>query len=260
MKSPGYGGLSLASALRIERGDVVSFVGGGGKTTSMFQLARELCADGLRVVATTSTHIAEDQIGLFPVYVHQEDMSDLGSCLDRFGQCLVVGRPDNKGGVFRIPPETIIGLKSRTDIDCILIEADGSKSRPFKAPAAHEPVILEITTILSPVVGMNCIGMPLDESAVHRPEIVVSLTGFETGSPITPEMVARTLAHPDGGAKGLPAGARLIPILNKIDLCDLQIARETAQKLLAFSNIDSVILSSVDRDPPVGEIWSSRRE
>ena len=36
--------MPLARALRVERGDVVSFVGGGGKTTAMFRLASELSA------------------------------------------------------------------------------------------------------------------------------------------------------------------------------------------------------------------------
>ena len=82
-------GLSLAKALRVDRGAVVSFVGGGGKTTSMFRLARELSAAGLRVVATTSTHIAEDQIHIVPAYINPEEMASLGTCLDRYGQCLI---------------------------------------------------------------------------------------------------------------------------------------------------------------------------
>ena len=250
-----HSGISLAEALCIKRGDVVSFVGGGGKTTSIARLARELSAIGWRVIATTSTHIAEDQIGLFPAHALPGDVALLSLCLDRYGQCLVVGPPDGKGSVLRITPETIIGLKSHPDVDCILIEADGSKSRPFKAPAAHEPVVPEMTTILVPVAGMNCIGQPLDEKTVHRPEIVARLAGCEPGSAISPEIIARTLAHPDGGAKNLPAGARMVPLLNKADTADVQAIRETARKLLEFSNVDSVVAGSVDRDPAVMKFW-----
>lgn len=248
-------GIPLAKALRVKRGDVVSFVGGGGKTTSMLRLAGELSAAGFRVVATTSTHIAEDQIRLFPVFIHPDEVASLGACLDRCGQCLLVGLPDGKGRVFHISPDLITGLKTRPDVDCILIEADGSKSRPFKAPAAHEPVVLEITTILVPVVGMNCIGKSLDETAVHRPEIVAALAGARPGDRITPEMIARVLAHVDGGAKGLPPGARLVPLLNKADTCDIRAAHETARRLLAYPNVDSVLVASVDRDPPVLKAW-----
>jgi len=250
--------MSLADALRVERGDVISFVGGGGKTTSMFRLADELTAAGLRVVATTSTQIAEDQIRLAPAYVHPGELDSLGQCLDRHGQCLVVGLPDGKGRVFNISPEIILELKKRPDVDCVLIEADGSKSRPFKAPASHEPVVLNITTILVPIVGLNCVGRFLDDSTVHRPEIAASLADVPVGSPITPETIARVLSHPEGGAKNLPAGARLVPLLNKVDLCDIRTAGEIADSLLKHPNVDSVIVGSVDRDPPIREVWIMR--
>ena len=40
-------GIMLANFLNISKGDVVSFVGGGGKTSLMISLARELAPDGL---------------------------------------------------------------------------------------------------------------------------------------------------------------------------------------------------------------------
>ena len=248
-------GTTLADALRVEPAAVVSFVGGGGKTTAMFRLADELTTAGLRVVTTTSTHIAEDQIPLSPAYINPEELSSLGKCLDRHGQCLVAGLPDGKGRVFNISPEVILDLKKRPDVDCILIEADGSKSRPFKAPASHEPVVLDITTILVPVVGMNCMGMPLDDATVHRPEIAAALADVPVGSIITPETVARVLAHAEGGAKSLPAGARLVPLLNKVDLCDIQTACEIAEKLLKHPNVDAVLVCSMEQDPPVRRVW-----
>jgi molybdenum cofactor cytidylyltransferase len=251
--------ISLAGGLRASRGAVVSFVGGGGKTTSMFRLAGELAAAGLRVVATTTTHIAEDEIRLAPAYVHPGEMASLGERLDRCGQCLLSGLPDGKGRVFNISPETVLGLKERPDVDCILIEADGSKSHPFKAPAAHEPVVLDITTILVPVVGMNCVGRPLDEATVHRPEIAARLSGTRVGAPITPETIARVLAHPDGGAKGLPPGARLVPLLNKVDASDVETAEEIAERLLEYRNVDSVLAGSADRDPPVRRVWLRKK-
>lgn len=245
----------MAEALRVKRGAVVSFVGAGGKTTAMFRLADELTAAGLRVVTTTSTHINEDQIRLSPAYIHPEELASLGECLDRHGQCLVAGLPDGKGRVFNISLEVIRNLKKRPDVDCILIEADGSKSRPFKAPAPHEPVVLDITTVLVPIVGMNCVGKALDDTNAHRPEIAAVLADVPVGSTITPETVARVLSHADGGAKGLPPGARLVPLLNKVDTSDMRYAEEIATKLMKHSNVDSILVGSVDQDPPILKVW-----
>ncbi|MBN1317047.1 MAG: hypothetical protein JXA42_16315, partial [Anaerolineales bacterium] len=60
---------SLAAALDIRRGDIVAFVGGGGKTSAMFQLAGELVAAGWRVITTTTTHIGREQASLAPLHV-----------------------------------------------------------------------------------------------------------------------------------------------------------------------------------------------
>ena len=101
--------ISLAGALRVGRGDVVAFVGGGGKTTSMFRLAAELSAAGLRVVTTTTTHIREEEAHLSPASVSIDEIEkSLKECLDRHGQCLLLGAPDGKGRVHGASLELIV--------------------------------------------------------------------------------------------------------------------------------------------------------
>jgi molybdenum cofactor cytidylyltransferase len=250
-------GISLARALRVERGAVVSFVGGGGKTTSMFRLAAELSAASWRVVTTTTTHISEEQARLAPASIRPDELFSLGARLDEFGHCLIVGMPDGKGRVQSVSPDLIAGLKTRSDIDCILVEADGSRSLPFKAPGKHEPVVPGITTILVPIAGLNAIGMPLDEAHVHRAEIAAQLAHTRVGSRVSPEIVARVLSHPRGGAKQLPPGARLVPLLNKADDgCDMRRARVLAEKLAANPAVDAVLICSMRNTLPVREAWS----
>ena len=249
-------GIPLVKALRAGRGDVVSFVGGGGKTTSMFRLAAELCAAGLRVVTTTTTHISLEQVHLSPASIVIDDLDSLTQHLDRHGQCLVIGPPDGKGRVYGASSELIAELRVRPDIDAILVEADGSRSRPFKAPGEHEPVVPENTTILVPIAGLNILGQPLDEDHVHRSEIAAALAQAPVGSPITAETVARVLSHPQGGAKHRPTGARLVPLLNKADTNDaIRQGGEVAEKLLAYSNVDAVIINSMQQNLSVLEVW-----
>jgi molybdenum cofactor cytidylyltransferase len=250
-------GMPLARALRIERGAIVSFVGAGGKTTSMFRLAAELRSEGMRVVATTTTHISEDQARIATVSIHPENLDELGGHLDRHRHCLIVGPPDGKGRVEGVSKEFIARLQIRSDVDVILIEADGSRSRPFKAPGEHEPVVSELTTILVPIAGLNAIGLALNEDNVHRAEIIAALAKEKAGAPISAETIARILSHPLGGAKYCPAGARLIPLLNKADAhCDMLGARQAAERLIEFPNVDSVAISSMKEDPPVREVWA----
>src|SRR5262249_16417193 len=137
---------------------------------------------------------------------------------------------------------------------CLVNEADGSRMRPFKAPAAHEPVIPAATTLVVPVVGADVLGQPLDAEHVHRPELVSALTGATVGVPVTPEIVAGVLAHPDGGRQGVPADARVVVVINKVDsLPDRKPAHETAERLLRDRAIHAVILAALRRDDPVIE-------
>jgi molybdenum cofactor cytidylyltransferase len=249
-------GMSLARALRIERGAIISFVGGGGKTTSMFRLAAELSSAGMRVVATTTTHISEDQARIAPASIHPENLDELGGHLDRHGNCLIVGPPDGKGRVEGVSKELIARLHLRSDVDIILVEADGSRSRPIKAPGEHEPVVSELTTILVPIAGLNAIGLALNEDNAHRAEIIASLANEQTGVPISPEMIARILSHPRGGAKHCPAGARLIPLLNKADVhADMTGAHQAAERLIEHPAVDSAVISSMKEASPVREVW-----
>ena len=49
--------LTLARAIGVKAGDIISFTGGGGKTSSMYHLAGELHRSGMSVIITTTTHI-----------------------------------------------------------------------------------------------------------------------------------------------------------------------------------------------------------
>jgi molybdenum cofactor cytidylyltransferase len=249
--------ISIAKALRVTRGSVVSFVGGGGKTTSMFRLADELSSEGARVVTTTTTHISKEQVRIAPAAITLDEIDQLTARLNQHGHCLLIGPPDGKGRVYGASSELIAELHGRPDVDVVLVEADGSRSLPFKAPGQYEPVVPEATTILAPIAGLNSIGQPLDESHVHRSELAAELAQQPLGSAITPRTLARVLSHPQGGGKNCPPGARLVPILNKADSDEaLQQANEAATSLLTFASVDTVVISSMQQDLPVREAWT----
>ncbi|MFQ5578753.1 MAG: selenium cofactor biosynthesis protein YqeC, partial [Anaerolineae bacterium] len=134
--------------------------------------------------------------------------------------------------------------------DVILNEADGSRMRPFKAPAAHEPVIPATTTLVAPVAGLDALGRPLNDTTVHRAALVSQLSRTPLKSPITPAVIARALAHPAGGLKNVPPAARVVPLLNKLDAADPGAARRLARQLLRTARIDSVAVGSAGRDNP----------
>jgi molybdenum cofactor cytidylyltransferase len=105
------------------------------------------------------------------------------------------------------------------------------------------------------VVGADVFGQPLDADRVHRPELVSGLTGAPLDTPVTPAVVAGVLAHPHGGRKGVPEGARVVVIINKVErLADRRLAYETAELLLREPAIQAVVLTTLRSDDPVLEV------
>jgi molybdenum cofactor cytidylyltransferase len=156
-----------------------------------------------------------------------------------------------------VPPALLDRIAALPAVDAVIVEADGSRRLPFKAPAPHEPVIPASATIVVPIAGLDVLGQPLDTEHVHRPQLVAELTGAAPGDPVTPTMIAAVLAHPQGGAKDAPPSARLIPTLNKVeDEATLAAAREIARLLLTHPRVDSVLIGAAQADDPVQEVWS----
>ena len=117
--------------------------------------------------------------------------------------------------------------------DHVIVEADGAARRCIKAPEAWEPVIPPCVDRVVAVVGMDCLGKAVSDESVFRRERFTEITGLDRGDIITPMSVARLLAHPEGGLKGVPTSADLLVFLNKMDLVeDEQALRETVAAVL----------------------------
>lgn len=248
--------MTLAEALGVVDGDVVALVGAGGKTTAMFRLAKELCAEGKKVVVTTTTRILPPTPSQASCSVEAEDG---GALLDSVrqalkGACPVVASrglaPDGK--LIAVEPGWVASLQRLADN--VLVEADGAAGRPFKAPKDYEPVIPPSATLVVPVVGVEIVGQPLSPETTHRPERIAAIANIHMGELITSEVVAEVMLHPQGNIKGSPKGARVIPLINKVDSQErLALAREIARHLLQ-RGARKVVLARCADEPPVVEV------
>jgi probable selenium-dependent hydroxylase accessory protein YqeC len=249
---------TLADALGARPDEVVALVGGGGKTTAMFRLAHEAVERGGRAITTTTTKIFAAQIALAPASIPAAaaTRARIASALEAHRHVLVIGDTDPATGKAEgVGLELFSRLRAWFPDACLVNEADGSRMRPFKAPAGHEPVIPPETTLVVPIVGADVFGKPLDADSVHRPQLISALSGAPLGTAITPEIVACVLAHPEGGLKGVPDGARVIVAINKVEsLPDRKPARETAERLLREPAIHAVLFTSMRAAVPILEI------
>lgn len=249
--------MRLATALRLSDRDVVAFVGGGGKTTAMFRLASEIAGGGGRAVTTTTTRIFAAQTQLVPVHV--QSVAEAKSALESSRHVLLTGPVDTaQGKAFGVTPDEIEHLRQLPKVSAVLVEADGSRMRPFKAPADHEPVIPPSATIVVVTVGIDIVGRPLTEKFAHRPELIARLAGAEIGAPITPAVVANVLGHAEGGLKNVPSRARVTALINKVEGSDNYAkAQELARLLLRSPEFNAVLIGAVaNPQRPVAEYWA----
>lgn len=219
-------GLEQLPFLR-ERGHVVSLVGGGGKTTLLYAMARHCAARGQRVLAATTTHILRPSVN----YAPDEAARD---ALWQAGEYAVAGTPAPdapNSKLTALPPKELSRWMAAADT--VLLEADGAKHHPCKAPAAHEPVILPESDIVLAVAGLSALGRPLAEVCFRLEEACV-LLGVSADAPLTPALLARLLASEQGGRKGVGT-RKFYAILNQADDAACRAAGEKTFAILQGS-------------------------
>jgi probable selenium-dependent hydroxylase accessory protein YqeC len=213
--------MPIEEILPLEGRGVLSLTGGGGKTSLMFHLARQLARSGKRVLTTTTTRIFVPTADQSETVLMDADpamiLRQAASCLNSAGHVTAAAQPAEAGKLKGFAPEAIRIFAESGLFDWIIVEADGSAHRPLKAPAEHEPVIPPTTTVLVTVAGLEALGLPLTEELVFRSELAGQLMELSMGGTITEEALARLLAHPLGPFKGAPSRARRFIFLNKAD-------------------------------------------
>lgn len=241
--------VDLVEALGLGRGPgLVSLVGGGGKTSLLFALAGELPG---RVVMTTTTRIFAAQMKRADqVCTLGDDWEARLQASD--GNLLLVGGIDGERAT-GVPIDLPGRLLAQPSVDWVVVEADGSRMRPVKAPADHEPVIPEETSLLVPVVGIDALARPIREVA-HRPERVCAITGLGPEETLGEEELAALLVSERGGLKNAPARARVAVLVNKVESrTQRESARRVARCVLREPRVDRVACGALLRAP--GESW-----
>lgn len=206
----------------------ICLVGGGGKTTVMYELAAAWAASGRKVLVLTSTHILRPADGSFAA-----DAAAVQKLWQQ-GRYAVIGTPEAATGKLTAPPQFLYeAMKPQADV--ILCEADGSKHQPCKAPAEHEPVLLPDSDIVLAVAGMDALGCSLAQ-ACQRPQPAAELLGCSLDSVIDEQMLAVLLLSEQGARKNVGARAYYI-VLNKCDLLKAA-QQEEMFRLLVGEGID----------------------
>ena len=122
--------MKLKDAFDIKPGEVISLVGGGGKTTLMFALARELARCSKMVITTTTTKIYEPLPADTSLLLLEKDENRIVKLLlqkqDDYNLITLASEKLPSGKLNGIRPSLVIKLAELGPVSCIIVEADGA--------------------------------------------------------------------------------------------------------------------------------------
>jgi len=220
--------LPLQQALKIPRG-ITAFVGGGGKSSLLLALGRELAREH-RVILCTSTHIyAPENVPL----LERAELPALKTAFENHS-LLCLGEREGAKLIPSVMPYT--GMRQAADY--VLVEADGAKGLPLKAHLPHEPVIPAGCDAVVYLLGADGFYQPV-KTAAHRAELYAKLLGLSPEDPVKPE----------DALKAVDFGDRVF--INKVETEErLQAAREFAR---AYKK--RTVLGALKYSPQAWEVW-----
>lgn len=257
-------GYYLIEALALGPKELIGLVGGGGKTTLMFRLAKEYLANGKRVVTTTTTKIFEPTPEETPFLLVEEDERKIKRqfvfLLEKYQHLTIAAQRIESGKLSGLSPDLIGELWLENEVDGLIVEADGAKRKPLKAPREGEPVIPSCTTLIIGLLGLDGLGKELNDENAFQADRISELTHTPKGEKITEETFIRLAIHPEGLFKGSPSEARKVVLLNKMDLLkEKEKAIQLGQRILREGSpgVERVLLGQLLKDPPVLEILGS---
>ena len=124
--------------------------------------------------------------------------------------------------------------------DFILIEGDGSKNLPLKAPKDNEPVIIKETNLVIGIMGFDSINKKIKDIC-HRPKLVSKLLRKDLDKIIDYKDLVEIAQHENGLKKNVNCKYKVI--INKVDKEEnLELCKNIAN-LCEKSNIDVVFTS-----------------
>jgi len=262
--------VKIFEALNLKERAFISLVGAGGKSTLFNRLAEELALKDKRIILTTTTKMFTWQLAHFRKKgilieghneeIIQERIKKYFSLKSKRGRLAVIEEKIEGNGEEKVsgpPPDWLDKWWEDRMADYFLVEADGAAGRPVKAPAHHEPVIPLSTTDLIGVIGIDALGLSLQEENVFRSEIFSRLTGLNLGEKIGIEALSLLICHPEGLFKGAPPGCCRHLFINKAeDPEDLKMAEELTFQVLKISprGISNIIIGAAGQNEVVAEV------
>ena len=238
----------LSSLIRFPAKPLISIVGAGGKTTTMYTLAAEFAAQGKRVITTTTTNIyipRSDETDTLVVAAETPTLCKMvNAAWGQHRRVTVAGKVIGSGKLGGVQHDQPYALLQEGGADVVIVEADGARHSKIKAPAEYEPVVPAQTNVALIVMSAEAINQPLGGEIAHRPERIAALLGIKQGDMLTPALIARLMTHELGGLKNIPLQAAIYLLLTGVAESKLAVVAELASLVQGMGRVTGVCCSA----------------
>jgi probable selenium-dependent hydroxylase accessory protein YqeC len=236
-------GLAAFTARHFPPGRLYTFVGAGGKSSGMRAVAACLRRTGLRVRLSTTTRIGLEEFSAYPAVAARTAGALAGCMAGSEPLLLIAGDIDERHGKYGgvaaalletavIPPDTVV-----------LVEGDGSRRLPLKAPTDREPVIPVNSSGVFALMGAGAFGETIDAAWCYNHEGVLAILGRADGVFDVPALLALA-ADARACRKGVLPGMSYHLVVNQGDRGEKRpMARELLARLAAQHGITGTLLS-----------------
>lgn len=252
--------MTLAESLGVQAGEMVSLIGAGGKSTTLFRLAKELRQKGGKILVTTTTKIFKPDKPHVERLFLVEDVDAFIAESQNIPRPVIIGAGygvDEEGKLLGLPAAWLDEIEKSAAFDGILVEADGAASRLFKVPSEMEPVVPKLSNLVVWLMAIKVMGKPLDANSVHRAERAVALLGVPPGTILNQERIVQLVAHRDGCLKSIPAASRKVALINQADSPEeIEAAQKLARALLPLG-FERVVIASFSSDAAVKDVMQN---
>lgn len=225
MKIYGRSGDDIWNEAGIDRctAPIISVVGGGGKTSLIKNMSDCLNQQHIQHFVATTTH-------MWPM-----DFGDYGCRIGMIGSDGKLQPPTEEEwkSIFskRIP---------------VLIEADGSKGLPLKAPEEWEPVLRKETTHVFAVLGASGLGKKVSEIC-HRPEKVMNVLKCSKDHYITKQDFVRLATDDRGLKKNVKSRWKYYVVINQVDSNDRYENMSDLEKDMSEKGVEKTFFTFMKR-------------
>lgn len=202
----------MKKIFNLNKNDLISIVGAGGKTSLMFSLAENLRSDN-KVLVTTTTKIFLPRMSQYDFITVGEEEISTSSDLNEKGIHVYGKEINSQNKLIGIDKEVCSKLKNY--FDYVLVESDGSKEKPLKGWKECEPVVPTGTNKTIGVFDISTIGKIIDNDLVHNVEEFLNITGASVYENMTIDYAAKLILHEKGLFKN-SCGERIL-FINKVE-------------------------------------------